>query len=183
MRRLSGAVVVMLMLAGCTSGPGPPAPDAASGNCPAAATGPPRVAVGGTPLPTVTLPCFVGGRSVELARLGRPTVINFWASSCAPCRDELPELQRFADEAQDVVVVGVVTGDRRDAAESLIRDLGLTFPCVDDPDSTLLRAVGRNVLPVTLFVDSAGVVRYEDVSGALTFAKLRKLAVSELDAT
>ncbi len=50
----------------------------------------------GVPLPSMSLPCFTGGALLDLARLGRPAVINFWSSTCGPCRHEMPALQRFA---------------------------------------------------------------------------------------
>ena len=81
----------------------------------------------------ISLPCLTGGEDLELGRIGRPAVINLWASWCGPCRTELPELQRFADAAGDrVVLLGVVTGDTRSAATSLAADLGVTFPSVFD---------------------------------------------------
>jgi len=151
--------------------------------CPAASASGPATdpaAGGGRAVPEITLPCFTGGQPVALAALGRPAVINLWASFCEPCRTELRELQHFADASPGVVVLGVVTGDRRSAAASLARDLGVTFASVDDPDRRLLRALGRGALPVTLLVDAAGVVRHEDVSGALTFARLRDLTAEHL---
>jgi thiol-disulfide isomerase/thioredoxin len=174
---------VTAVLAACGGGPAYTAePEVASPLAPCSpAPGPARAerAQSGT-VPDLTLPCFTGGEPVVLARLGRPTVISLWASSCPPCREELPELQRFADASPQVAVLGVVTGDRRSAAASLAADLGITFPSVDDPDRRLLQALGRIALPVTLFVDAAGVVRHEDVSGALTTERLRTLATRYL---
>ena len=138
-------------------------------------------APGVQPMPAVTLPCFNGGTPVALAGLGRPAVINLWASSCAPCRTELPELQAFADEARDrVVVLGVITADTHDAAAWAGADFGVSFPSVFDPDRRLLTALGRIAIPVTLFVDGRGNVTYQDVSGALTQQKLRALTAEHL---
>jgi thiol-disulfide isomerase/thioredoxin len=127
----------------------------------------------GRALPTVVLPCFTGGTGVDLATLGRPTVINFWASTCAPCRKEMPQLQRFAESAAGmVVVIGVDTADERSAAAAAGSDFGVTYPVLFDPQSLLLNAWGRNALPVTLFVDAHGVVRHEDLTGAQTVSSL-----------
>ena len=180
------AVASTVGLAACGDGEAPPPPEVASPLAPCSAAvvstpGPARAER--APRSTVldlTLPCFTGGEPVVLARLGRPAVISLWASSCQPCREELPELQAFADASPRFAVLGVVTGDRRSAAASLAGDLGITFPSVDDPDRRLLRALGRMALPVTLFVDAAGVVRHEDVSGALTANRLRTLATRYL---
>ena len=118
---------------------------------------------------------------VALARIGQPVVINLWASWCGPCRDELPALQAFADEAGDrVLVLGVASGDGWDAAAWAGIDFGARYPNLFDPDGTLQTALGRSNLPVTLFVAADGSVRATDVSGALTLEKLRALAVEHL---
>jgi thiol-disulfide isomerase/thioredoxin len=136
---------------------------------------------GARPLPAVTLPCFNGGAPVALAGLGRPAVINLWASWCGPCRTELPELQAFADGAGDrLLVLGVNTDDTRDAAAWAGADFGVSFPSVFDPDGTLKAGLGRTAIPVTLFVDQRGNVTYQDVSGALTVSKLQALTAEHL---
>ena len=181
MRR--GPVVVAVLvaaLAGCAGEA--PAVEVASPlhRCPVTATSAPTGS--GRTIPALTLPCFTGGAPVALAGLGRPAVISLWASSCEPCRTELPELQRFADSAPEVTVLGVVTGDQRSKAASLAADLAITFPSVDDPELRLLSHLGRGALPVTLFVDATGVIRHEDVSGSMTFERLRALTDRHLAA-
>jgi thiol-disulfide isomerase/thioredoxin len=178
--------VLVTLLAACSTGDvgstdtsrtGAPSPFA---SCPAAApSGPPAPsgAAGGRALPSVALPCFTGGRSVDLARLGRRMVINFWASTCSPCRKEMPQFQQFAASVNGrLLVIGVDTADGRDAAAAAGVDFGATYPMVFDPQSKLLSAWGRQVLPVTLFVDQFGIVRGEDMTGALTVAGLNEKA-------
>jgi thiol-disulfide isomerase/thioredoxin len=109
---------------------------------------------------------MVGGHTVRLSALGRPAVVNLWASWCDPCRDELPAIQRFADRAGDrVLVLGVVTGDTRSAASDTAEDLGVRFPAVFDDGKSVLRGLGRTALPVTLFIDDTGRVRDVYASG------------------
>jgi thiol-disulfide isomerase/thioredoxin len=157
-------------------------PDAVASAGSAAPLG--SAAAGGRALPSVVLPCFTGGRGVDLARLGRPMVINFWASTCAPCRKEMPQLQQFAAAVDGrLFVIGVDTADTRDAAAAAGADFGARYPVLFDPRGQLLSAWGRQVLPVTLFVDQFGVVRGEDVSGALTMARLDYLAERYLGIT
>jgi thiol-disulfide isomerase/thioredoxin len=133
------------------------------------------------PLAGITLPCFTGGEPVALDRLGRPAVINLWASWCPPCRDELPELQAFADEMGDrVLVLGVVTDDRWSAAAWAGIEFGAHYPNLFDPDKTLLTALGRGALPVTLIVEADGSIAATDVSGSLTVPELRALVSENL---
>jgi thiol-disulfide isomerase/thioredoxin len=126
----------------------------------------------------LTLPCFAGGAPVQLAALGRPAVLNLWASWCAPCRTELPVMQRFADASGgSVAVLGVVTGDTRDAAAAFAEDVGVTYPSVFDKDSALQRSgLMPLVLPVTLFVDAQGRVRHVEASSISDLSTLDSLA-------
>jgi thiol-disulfide isomerase/thioredoxin len=179
-----GAVAVALVLTATLAGCGAPevrvseAPSPFD-TCPQAAALP--TDDGARMVPAVTLPCFTGGAPVALAGMGRPAVINLWASWCAPCRRELPEFQRLADAASGkVAVIGVVTQDTRAAATSLAEDLGITFPTLFDPAAQLQRAVAPLVLPVTLFVDAQGRLRHVDTTGALTLPTLQRLTREHL---
>jgi thiol-disulfide isomerase/thioredoxin len=185
-RALVGLVALLaVLLAGCGA-PAPDVPDEPVPTpfqpCPAAAGAPAPVPPPAAELvPDVALPCSVGGQAVPLRSLGQPAVINLWASSCGPCREEMPELQRFADAtAGRVLVLGVITGDTRDAAAFAAADFGVRYPSLFDPDRKLLKALGRNAIPVTLFVDAQGAVRHLELSGALTEAEVTALATEHL---
>jgi thiol-disulfide isomerase/thioredoxin len=139
------------------------------------------VAVADSALAGITLPCLTGGEPVEVARLGRPTVINLWASWCGPCRVELPEFQRVADAAgDDLVVLGVVTEDSAAKAASLAADLGITFPSVLDETGQVQGAIGYTALPITLFVDGGGIVRHVYAGPTLTSPGLVDLVRTHL---
>jgi cytochrome c biogenesis protein CcmG, thiol:disulfide interchange protein DsbE len=105
----------------------------------------------------VELPCFTGGRPIRVGDIRGPAVINLWASWCEPCRDELPVMQRLADRAHGRLhVLGVDTGDGRDAAASFAAAKQVRMPTLYDRNRTLLAALGRINLPVTVFLDTAG---------------------------
>jgi len=143
----AGAVPVSDRAAPVASGSGPAGPGGSSAPADGLAAD----------LPDVSLPCFTGGRSVGLASLRGPAVVNLWASSCAPCREELPLLQELADRtAGRLHVVGVDTFDDRAAGASFAADKGVTFPTLFDPGKKLLTALGKINLPVTVFVGADG---------------------------
>ncbi|WIN00996.1 TlpA disulfide reductase family protein [Actinoplanes oblitus] len=151
MRAVLPAVAALLLLAGCTAAA--PADDETPS--PFATCAPP--AGGDTELPDVTLACFTGGEQVRLGELRGPAVINIWSSFCGPCREELPVIQRLADRsAGRLTVLGVDTGDARDAAASFGADHGVSMPTLYDRDQKLIAALGAVNLPNTVFVDAAG---------------------------
>jgi thiol-disulfide isomerase/thioredoxin len=190
--RATALAALVVAAAGCTSNSarstaagGQTAP-ATGGLCVGAPGAGPTLAPGapasGSPaLPDLTLPCL-GGGDLALRRLtGTPVVLNLWASWCAPCRTELPALQRLhAAAGGRLRVVGVDTEDTRTGGESIVTDLFLTFPHLRDDSGELLRAIRRPGLPVTVLVSADGrVVRV--YSGApLTDASLRTLVREQL---
>jgi thiol-disulfide isomerase/thioredoxin len=114
-----------------------------------------------TRLPDLTLECLAGGGRIRLSGLHRPAILNLWASWCEPCRRELPAFQAYASRVDDrVSVIGVDTGDTRTAGSALLQDLKVSYPTLFDEQRSLLTALGRSALPVTLFVDAGGGIRY-----------------------
>lgn len=187
MRRLIAVAVALsaLVLAACTGTPESTTPDEQSpyAACPAPgqpATAPASAsAPAGKLVPDVALPCFAGGPDVRLRALGRPAVINFFASWCPPCREELPAVQRLADSGR-VLVLGVVTKDTRSSAIDLAKDAGLSLPALFDANQSLLARLGRNGLPVTLFLDASGRIAYTYAGSALTDDTLADLVRDKL---
>lgn len=95
---------------------------------------------------------------VDLAELrGRPVVVNFWASTCAPCVREMPALESVHQAAgDDVAFVGVAVNDRVDAALDLADRTGVTYPLVADADGSFFARAGATLLPTTLVLDRDG---------------------------
>jgi len=118
-------------------------------------------------LPPVTLPCFGGGPGVDLGALRGPMVVNLWASTCGPCRREMPILQDFHEEYGDRVrVIGIDYQDvQTEAAMDLVRQTGATYPLLADPQSDLSGAAPFPVLrglPFLALVDAEGRVAHQE---------------------
>jgi cytochrome c biogenesis protein CcmG/thiol:disulfide interchange protein DsbE len=118
---------------------------------------PPRI---GGPAPNFTLSRVNGRGTLDLASLrGRPVVLNFWASWCAPCKREAPALEHLWHEyrSRGVVFVGVDSNDAVGDARRFLSAHGITYPVVHDADGTVAaNEYDIANLPVTHFVDRRG---------------------------
>ena len=122
----------------------------------------------GRPAPVPALPGLDGKPLDPSLWRGKPLLLNFWATWCVPCRQELPALQRFAGQRQGRwAVVGIDelegAGDVRRFADSL----GVAYPLVADQDGSVGRRFLVQGLPTTVVVDATGIVRRVHL-GALT---------------
>jgi thiol-disulfide isomerase/thioredoxin len=115
-------------------------------------------------MPSVTLSCLGGGRSVDVAGLRGPMIVNFWASWCGACKDEMPALAAYAKSQSGVKVVGVDFLDPHpDRALELATRSNVTYPLVSDPKGALDRASPLphiSAMPMTVFLDANGAIAH-----------------------
>jgi cytochrome c biogenesis protein CcmG, thiol:disulfide interchange protein DsbE len=179
-RRGLVALLTVVALAACGGTREAPAAGA-EGNCLDTAASASATQPGNRTVPALALACLSGDGTGSLNRLSKPAVVNLWASWCEPCRTELPAMESFAQRSGgEVLVVGVATGDTREAARSVVQDLRLTFPQLYDRDKSLLLAVDKVSLPVTLFLDARGTVVYVYNSTALDAGAVARLVEQHL---
>ena len=108
------------------------------------------------------------GRLIALSDFrGKVVVLNFWASWCTPCKQEMPNLERVWQEfkERDVVVLGIDVLDDPDDAAAFLTALRITYPNVHDPDRSRMIAYQVTALPTTIFIDRSGRIRARFVGG------------------
>jgi cytochrome c biogenesis protein CcmG/thiol:disulfide interchange protein DsbE len=88
---------------------------------------------------------------------GRPVVLNFWASWCVPCRNEMPAFEAMRRRIGDrVAFVGVNHQDSRDDALELLGETGVGYPSGFDPQGRVAQAYALYGMPTTVFISADG---------------------------
>jgi peroxiredoxin len=103
------------------------------------------------------------GRNLRLAeQRGQVVMINFWASWCGPCRQEMPHLNRLHDKygKAGFVLLGVNVDDDPRAAAAAAARWGIAFPVLLDADKAVSRVWGLASMPASVLIDRDGRVRY-----------------------
>lgn len=103
------------------------------------------------------------GSNVKLKELrGRVVLINFWATWCGPCRQEMPLLESLHKRYRDTgfVLLGVNIDDSPDKARTMAKGLGVSFPVLFDSKKAVSRAYQVSGMPTTVIVDRDGKVRF-----------------------
>ena len=113
----------------------------------------------GKPAPAFTLLEVGTGRPVDLTQLrGKPVVINFWATWCAPCWEEHPVLVANAKLRPDVQFLGVVFQDTEEKILGFLQQRGSSYPTVVDDKGKTAIAYGVGGVPETFFIDANGTI-------------------------
>lgn len=108
---------------------------------------------------------------------GRPILINFWASWCGPCREEMPAMQKLYEEFKDqgfiVLAVNTTHQDNYDAAVNFANLLGLTFPILMDTEGRVSDLYQLRATPTSFFIDKEGIIQEVVLGGPMAEALLR----------
>ncbi len=105
------------------------------------------------------------GENVRLAeQRGQVVMLNFWASWCGPCRQEMPLLDGISKKygKMGFVLYGVNVEEDNTAAKKMLKDLGMSFPILFDTESKLSGLYNVEAMPTSVIIDKKGNIRYID---------------------
>lgn len=104
---------------------------------------------------------------------GKPVFLNFWASWCAPCKEEMPDMQKFYDKYKDKVEIVAVnlTGKETNENDAIrfVEEYPYTFPVLLDRELKAGSLYSVVAIPTTYFIDSKGVVAANRKTGPMTY--------------
>lgn len=140
----------------------------------------------GKPAPAFTLH-DLNGKEVSLADYkGRPVLVNFWATWCAPCKLEMPWFEQFRKQyaGQGFEILGIAEDDAgKDEITKSAKKLGVDYPILLTDEKVAPAYGGVDYLPMSFYVDRTGVVR-EETAGLATKdeveANIRKIVGSAI---
>ena len=105
----------------------------------------------------------MNGPNLRLAeQRGRVVMVNFWATWCGPCRQEMPQLDKLYQRyrSSGFVLLGVNVDDDVRKAGDVAAKLGVTFPVLLDTDKAVSKLYDLSTMPSTVIIDRDGKVRY-----------------------
>jgi cytochrome c biogenesis protein CcmG/thiol:disulfide interchange protein DsbE len=106
-----------------------------------------------------------GAQTIDLSKMrGHVVVLNFWASWCAPCVEELPSLEAMQQKMPDIKVIAVSTDQDDDVYRKFLTARNVNFPSVRDPNGHIQSLYGTVLIPETYVIDRNGILRRKFVS-------------------
>ncbi|MBU0483055.1 MAG: TlpA family protein disulfide reductase [Proteobacteria bacterium] len=132
----------------------------------------------GQPAPNFTL-TDTEGNGWNLSDLkGKVVFVNFWATWCPPCRQEMPSMQSLYKTMpkEKFAMLTILSNDDPGRAKNMARKMGYTFPILQDPDSKAGTSYGITGVPETFIVGPDGILR-EKIIGAWDWESAQALAM------
>lgn len=115
----------------------------------------------GTPAPDFTLPDLNGINHTLSNYKGKVVFLNIWATWCKPCKDEMPSMEKLHQKLKDrdfIMLAVSVDKDGKKVVEPFMKEYGLTFPALLDPEGVTSKLYKTTGVPETFIIDKKGVV-------------------------
>jgi peroxiredoxin len=102
------------------------------------------------------------GEAVKLSDFrGKKVMLNFWATWCPPCKEEMPDMEKFYNKQKDEVIILAVNIDPQYNVEKFTKDMGVTFPILLDEKDRVNSMYQVLTIPTTYFIDENGIIRHK----------------------
>ncbi|MDP2719755.1 MAG: TlpA disulfide reductase family protein [Dehalococcoidia bacterium] len=136
-----------------------------------------RGSPGGQPAPDFTLTTLDGGTVTLSALRGQPVLLNFWATWCPPCRQEMPLIQAIFEEKKDsdLHIVAVDIGEDLSTVKKFIEDEKLGFTIALDYRKQVAQTYGIQAIPTSFLIDREGRIIHTKVGAFNSRAEIRNL--------
>lgn len=105
---------------------------------------------------------------------GNKVMVNFWATWCPPCKEEMPAMERFYKENSKEVEILAVNLDPQNNVKGFVEENGLTFPILLDKEGRTQQTYSVISIPTTLIIDEQGLIIKKQI-GSLTFEQMQEL--------
>ena len=133
-----------------------------------AACGESPVATVGKPAPNFDTLDMKGNVWSLSKHKGHVVFVNFWATWCAPCREEMPSMQRLYTKLpkDKFTMIALYNKDKPAVVKNFVTKLGITLPILDDQQNIIGQKYGLTGLPETFIVDKQGIIREKFIGPA-----------------
>jgi cytochrome c biogenesis protein CcmG, thiol:disulfide interchange protein DsbE len=101
------------------------------------------------------------GNTLRLSdQRGKVVVLNYWATWCIPCIEEMPMFEAYSTQYPKFTMIGIDQAENRDKVAPFIERMGITYPIVLDLNAKVSDLYKVFMLPTTLFIDQEGMIRF-----------------------
>lgn len=115
------------------------------------------------------------GKAAQVGNSKTPYVLNFWATWCPPCREELPELDQFVRQhGSNIQFYAINLQESDEKVTAFLKQNGYQIPVLLDKAGTVAQTFRVTAIPTTIVVDSQGIIRYRK-TGGITLYELESI--------
>ena len=118
----------------------------------------------------------LGGDSITLSELkGKKVIVNFWATWCPPCKEEMPILEEYYKKYGKDVEILAINIDPQYNVKEYQKTMGLTFPILMDNDDKINNAYDILTVPTTFIINEQGIITHKQIGAITTIDSLKSM--------
>ena len=129
----------------------------------------------GMAAPTFTLKNLAGEEVSLKDYRGKKVMLNFWATWCPPCKEEMPAMEKFYQQNSNDIEILAVNLDPQNNVEAFVKEKELTFPILLDQEGSTQQTYSIISIPTTFIIDEQGLILKKHI-GSMTYDQMNELA-------